>query len=410
MKQTKIFYGWLICLTGTLMLVGGSGIVVNCAGQFLVPVTEALQVSRSQFSLYTSMVSVASMIFCPLIGKVYEKIPPRIATICGGLFMAACWTGLSFASDIRQFYVLGFLIGTGSSLCGMVSVNILMNNWFHSKKGTAMGIALTGTGIGSMFFNPIAQNLIGRFGYQPAYRILAMCMLLCMLPLFLLYRYTPFEKGLVPLGFTGEMPRGRSFGDGMLRGEAMKRPAFWASCFVVFGLSASSMGLFNHMQAHFQDIGYSAETAALFISILSLGMTFGKLFFGWLNDRIGTKRNFLLMTVLALCGILLLLISRSLPLTVLGVLLFGIGVASPFVLTPQLTIYFFGTKDFANIYGSINVFQFLGPAVAPTVTGLIYDASGSYTPAFLIYAALLFAALLVGVLFLRQPSYQKTAP
>ena len=138
-------------------------------------------------------------------------------------------------------------------------------------------------------------------------------------------------------------------------------------------------------------------------------MTFGKLFFGWLNDRIGTKRNFLLMTVLALCGILLLLISRSLPLTVLGVLLFGIGVASPFVLTPQLTIYFFGTKDFANIYGSINVFQFLGPAVAPTVTGLIYDASGSYTPAFLIYAALLFVALLVGALFLRQPAYQKTA-
>ena len=409
MKQNKIFYGWLLCFTGTLMLVGGSGIVVNCAGQFLVPVTEALQVSRSQFSLYTSMVSVASMVFCPLIGKVYEKIPPRLATIGGGLFMAACWTGLSFATDIRQFYVLGFLIGTGSSLCGMVSVNILMNNWFHSKKGTAMGIALTGTGIGSMVFNPVAQAFIERFGYQSAYRFLTVCMLLCMLPLFLLYRYTPSEKGLVPLGYTGQAPRGRSYGDGMLRREAMATPAFWASCFVVFGLSASSMGLFNHMQAHFQDIGYASETAALFLSILSLGMTFGKLFFGWLNDRIGTKRNFLLMSLLALAGILLLLTSRNLPLTVLGVLLFGIGVASPFVLTPQLTIYFFGTRDFANIYGSINVFQFLGPAVAPPVTGLIYDRFGSYTVAFLLYALLLGAAIVVGGLLLRKKSYQQAA-
>lgn len=410
MKQKKIFYGWLLCLTGTLMLVGGSGIVVNCAGQFLVPVTEALQVSRSQFSLYTSMVSVASMIFCPMIGKVYEKVPPRMATIFGGLFMAACWTALSFATDIRQFYVLGFLIGTGSSLCGMVSVNILMNNWFHSKKGTAMGIALTGTGIGSMFFNPIAQKLIENLGYPSAYRVLTVCMLVCMLPLFFLYRYTPFEKNLVPLGFTGEMPKGRSFGDGMLRSEAIRKPAFWAACFVVFGLSASSMGLFNHMQAHFQDIGYASETAALFLSILSLGMTFGKLFFGWLNDRIGTKRNFLVMTILALTGILLLLVSRNLPLTVLGVLLFGIGVASPFVLTPQLTIYFFGTKDFANIYGSINVFQFLGPAVAPPITGWIYDASGNYTIAFLAYALLLFGAMLVGAVLLRRPEYQKTVP
>ena len=103
MKQNKIFYGWLLCLTGTLMLVGGSGIVVNCAGQFLVPVTETLGVSRSEFSLYTSMVSVASMIFCPLIGKVYEKIPPRLATVAGGVFMAACWTGLSYARSIGQF-------------------------------------------------------------------------------------------------------------------------------------------------------------------------------------------------------------------------------------------------------------------------------------------------------------------
>ena len=166
MKKTKLFYGWILCLTGTLMLIGGSGIVVNCAGQFLVPVTQALNVTRSQFSLYTSMVSVSSMIFCPLLGKFYEKWKPHRITIFGGLFMAAAWTGLSFARSIWQFYVLGFMIGIGSSMCGMVSVNILMNNWFQAKKGTAMGIALTGTGIGSMVFNPVAQKLIANLGYQ----------------------------------------------------------------------------------------------------------------------------------------------------------------------------------------------------------------------------------------------------
>lgn len=404
MKRKKIFYGWLLCLAGTLMLVGGSGIVVNCAGQFLVPVTQALDVSRSEFSLYTSMVSVASMIFCPMIGKVYEKIPPRAATMAGGVFMAACWTGLSFATDIRHFYVLGFLIGTGSSLCGMVSVNILMNNWFRARKGTAMGIALTGTGIGSMIFNPVAQRLIQQLGYRSAYRILAVCMLLCMLPLFLLYRYRPAEKGLTPLGLEsgGGAPGRAAAGEGMLRGEAMRRPAFWAVCFVVFGLSASSMGLFNHMQAHFQGIGYAPATASLFLSILSLGMTFGKLFFGWLNDRIGTRSNFLVMTALALAGILILLISRSAVLTTAGVLLFGIGVASPFVLTPQLTLYFFGDRDFANIYGTVNVFQFMGPALAPPVTGMIYDRSGSYTPAFLACAILLGGALAVGAVLLGR--------
>lgn len=178
---------------------------------------------------------------------------------------------------------------------------------------------------------------------------------------------------------------------------------------MVFGLSASSMGLFNHMQAHFVGIGYEAATASLFLSILSLGMTFGKLFFGWLNDRIGTRRNFLLMTTLALGGILLLLVSRSAVLTVAGVLLFGIGVASPFVLTPQLTISFFGNRDFANIYGFINVFQFMGPALAPPITGLIYDRCGSYTPAFLACAVLLAASLFLGAVLLAQAERRRAA-
>ena len=115
------------------------------------------------------------------------------------------------------------------------------------------------------------------------------------------------------------------------------------------------------------------------------------------------------MTTLALGGILLLLVSRSAVLTVAGVLLFGIGVASPFVLTPQLTISFFGNRDFANIYGSINVFQFMGPALAPPVTGLIYDRCGSYTPAFLACAVLLAAALFVGAVLLAQAERRRIA-
>lgn len=401
MKKSKLFYGWILCLVGTLMLIGGSGIVVNCAGQFLVPVTQALNVNRSQFSLYTSMVSISSMIFCPLLGKFYEKWKPRQVTIFGGLFMAAAWTGLSFARSIWQFYVLGFMIGIGSSMCGMVSVNILMNNWFQAKKGTAMGIALTGTGIGSMFFNPIAQKLIANFGYQTAYRILTGCMLVCMLPLFFLYCFRPEEKGLAPLG-VGNAKSASHGTDGVLRREAMKKPAFWAACYVVFGLSVSSMGLFNHMQAHLQGIGYSAAAASLYLSSLSLGMTIAKLLFGWLNDKIGVRWNFLAMSLLSLTGIVTLLLSRSPALTIIGVMLFGVGAASPFVLTPQLTIRLFGGRDFANLYGTINVFQFLGPALGPVISGAIYDRTGSYTAAFMLYACVLAIAIVIGTLLLAK--------
>lgn len=414
-NNKKIFYGWYLCLAGTLMLVGGSGIVVNSANQFLKPVCEALGVSRGQFSLYLSMVSVASMVFCPLIGKAFEKWNPRLVTVFGGVFMALAWAALSLAKDIRLFYLLGFLIGTGSSLCGMVSVNILMNNWFQAKKGTAMGIALTGTGIGSMIFNPVASRLIEAFGYQSAYRWLTACMLVCMLPLFVLYRYRPADMGLAPLGLEAEAAPAAggnpsSGAEGMTRGEAMKKPQMWLTCFVVFGLSASAMGLFNHMTAYFTDIGYEKATAASMVSVISLGMTFGKLFFGWLNDKIGTRKNFALMTMLSLSGIILLAAARSEAVTLAGAVLFGVAVASPFVLTPQLTIYFFGNRDFANIYGFVNVFQFLGPTLGPPISGMIYDRSGSYAAAFVLFAAVLAAVLAVGLILLSRSRCGEKSP
>ena len=147
---------------------------------------------------------------------------------------------------------------------------------------------------------------------------------------------------------------------------------------------------------------YSAAAASLYLSSLSLGMTIAKLLFGWLNDKIGVRWNFLAMSLLSLTGIVTLLLSRSPALTIIGVMLFGVGAASPFVLTPQLTIRLFGGRDFANLYGTINVFQFLGPALGPVISGAIYDRTGSYTAAFMLYACVLAIAIVIGTLLLAK--------
>ncbi|WP_417030221.1 MFS transporter, partial [Blautia hydrogenotrophica] len=199
-KTSKLHYGWILCFASCLMLTGGAGIIINSANQFLKPVTEAFGVSRGQFSFYISCISITSMIVSPFIGKIFTKFPPKRVTIFGGLLMVLCWLGLSVANNIYLFYVLGLLIGTGSSLTGMVCVSILMNNWFVERKGTAMGIALTGTGIGSMIFNPVASKLIVECGYQAAYRWLGLICILALLPYMLLFRYQPSEIGASPLG------------------------------------------------------------------------------------------------------------------------------------------------------------------------------------------------------------------
>lgn len=109
MKKTgKLHYGWILCFTSCLMLTGGAGIVINAANQFLKPVTEAFGISRGQFSLYISCISVTSMIVSPFIGKIFTKFPPKRVTIFGGLLMVACWLGTICGAE----YLLLLFIGS----------------------------------------------------------------------------------------------------------------------------------------------------------------------------------------------------------------------------------------------------------------------------------------------------------
>jgi MFS family permease len=408
-QKKKIFYGWFLCAASMLMLIGGTGIVVNSASQFLKPVSEALGVSRGQFSLYFTFLSISAMVLSPFVGKIYARWNPRVVTIGGGSLMALSWICLSWVKDITLFYLLGLFIGIGSTLSGMIAVSVLMNNWFHTRKGTAVGIAVTGSGIGSMIFNPVASQLIVAFGYQAAYRWLGLCSLLCLLPLALLYRFKPENIGMKPHGAEMEEAEGQHPAAeemGVMQKDAMKTPAMWGVCFMAFGLSASAQGIFSQIMPYFTDIGYQQASAAMFVSLISLSMAFSKILFGWLNDRLGTRRNFPLMLVLSIAGIILLNFAQNGMAVYAAVILYGCAMAATFVMAPLITIYTFGPRDFANIYSFVTFFISVGPAVGSPLSGLIYDRNGSYQLAFMIYAILLLAVLVVGLIVFRNGGYK----
>jgi len=408
-KKSGIYYGWFLCFASMLMLAGETGIFINCASQFLKPVTAALSISRAQFSLFVSIVAFASMAMCPFIGKLYNKVNPHIVTVTGGVLAGCAWMALSFAPDIKVFYILALVIGGGSVLAGSVASTILMNNWFHVSKGAAIGIASTGSGIGSMVFNPLTSKLILAFGYQAAYRYLGLIAIVLLIPIAILYRYRPEDMGLKPLGdnsgSTEDKQKGPVEQKGMLRSEAFRNPRFWGVCFIAFALSGTTMGIFSQAMALFTDTGFAPAKAAMMISLISFSMAISKILEGWLNDRIGTRINFIIVVIIAIAGMLMLSAVGDSMLAYPAVVMFGVGLASCFVMSPLITVHACGARDFANIYGIVTVFIHLGPVLTPTFSGWTYDVTGSYHMALIIYTALLVAALLIGILVLKKNEY-----
>ena len=153
-KKKGLFYGYVIMVACIVMLVVGTGIIVNTVNQFVLPITESTGMSRAAFTLYTSFQNIALMLTVPFLSKIYSKIKPKIMTIIGFLVMCAAYFMLSQCSQAWQFYVCGVFIGFGLAFVSTTTVGILINNWFIKNKGTVMGIAMAGSGFGSMNLQP----------------------------------------------------------------------------------------------------------------------------------------------------------------------------------------------------------------------------------------------------------------
>lgn len=414
-KETKIFYGWLLLISAWLLTACSTGMFINSMTQFQKPVCEAMNITRGQFSLSTSFISLAVMALSPFVGSIFEKFKPKRVVTLGGILMLIGWLGFSFVPNIQLFYVMAILIGIGSSVAGAVVVNIILNNWFHAKKGFAMGFASTGSGFGSMVFNPLGSVLILHFGYQTAFRGLWICALLCILPILILFVYKPEEKGLLPYGDEKKASNEESTKadlaavqtEGYTRTQALHTPAFWGVCFISFGLSAGAIGIFSQMASYLTDIGHSPALAATLVSLISLSMAVSKIFFGWLNDKLGTYRNFLIIAAIGIFGIFSLFTAKNVVCAYVSAVLFGISFSATNVMAPLITVYAMGSKDFANIFGLVSFAIYIGPIVASPFSATIYDLNGSYNLAFLCYGILYIAVFLVGLVILKKGFAEK---
>jgi len=406
-RDRKVFYGWWIVAGGFVLNFIGIGIGINAIGVFFKPVTESLGFGRGDFSLYFTIAALSMTVAAPIVGKLMEKYDVRlIMGICTALL--ALGFGLySRCSTLPQFYLLSILVGIGHGGSHIIPVSTMIGNWFKEKRGLAMGIVFTATGLGGVLFNPLADWLIRTYGWRQSYVILALVIgLTCVPTSIIVMRLSPRDKGLVALGATeeGSSAEGSTLAapvEGLSLGDFVKRPAFWFLALMVLLINTLNMGIQQHLIPYLTDLGHDSSFAADIMG-LYLGMTIlGKLVLGRLCDIGGLAKGLVIFIALVVLGILALLGSRLALFAVLFGLVYGFGNAIQTVLPPLMTSELAGMRHYPLIYGIVSIFQTLGSGIGTPLSGYIYDSRGSYAPAFWLYVAMACLAAAFGILAMR---------
>ena len=150
---------------------------------------------------------------------------------------------LSFVTSFTQVIVICGLFFAGSNiLAGPIAATVLLTRWFDRRRGTALGIAISGIAAGTVIFPLVIQALFDAFAWRDGLRALALILFLCCAPALMLLVNRPEERGLHADG--ADQPRRPAFSrsSAARRSRPKDRPArsAIANTGVVPSLQASS--------------------------------------------------------------------------------------------------------------------------------------------------------------------------
>ncbi|HZJ84604.1 MAG TPA: MFS transporter [Syntrophomonadaceae bacterium] len=401
-NKPKVFYGWWIVAGCFLLTFTGIGISINSIGVFLKPVTDALNFDRGAFSLYFTIASLSMALAAPFMGKLLAKYSIRVVMGISTTLLAASFFLYSQSTELIHFYLLSILLGIGSAGTHVIPVALLITNWFKEKRGLAIAIALAGSGIGGMLFNPIANYLITIRGWEFAYMSLGVVLAVTTIPVALfLVRLHPSEMGLTPYGDTAETSEDVAALKGFSLGEAVKTSGFWFLALGLLLIGVMNMGVQHHVPAFLTDVGHNPAFAANIVALFMGVLVLGKVVLGSIFDRFGSRIGVIfIFTVFALAAFVLTGSQLAWMAVVFGVV-FGFANAIMTIPPPLLTAEMFGQKNYGVIYGVMSICYTLGAGIGMPLSGAIFDKTGSYLPAFYLYIGLAIFAMIITLLALN---------
>lgn len=324
-------------------------------GGFNVPVS---------YAGFISMIIAGGTIVSSLMSdRLIKKLGTGLLTVLSVTLTAVALLGFSFSHSFWQLCLWGIPYGLGAG-----SVDAALNNfvalhyksrhmsWLHCFWGVGatagpyiMGLCLT-------------RGLNWNAGYFTI-GIIQIGLVVCLIFSLPLWRANR-ESGKAE----AEAQKALRLKDALgLPGARAILTAFLCYCALeaTTGLWASSyMVLYK---------GIHAETAAKWASLFYLGITVGRFVCGFITDRLGDRWMVRCGQIAALAGTVLLLIPAGSALTLMGLILIGLGCAPIYPSLLHETPVNFGAENSQSIMGMQMACAYVGSTFMPPVFGFIAE-------------------------------------
>ncbi|HEY7560095.1 MAG TPA: MFS transporter [Candidatus Binatia bacterium] len=367
-------------------------------GVFFVAMLDSFGWSRAATAGAISLAIIFEGACLPWAGGLIDRIGGRKTLMLGGLILAV---GLSFSSTISaiwQFYFwVGIVSAAGIALIGMVPHVAILTREFPKRRGTALGIAWAGGGVGIVLLVPVTQLMIDNWSWPTAYIGLAAITLLLVVPP--VQFFLPNGERPTPTKTTSvKAPVGAHQSSDWTVRRALTNSAFWLLFIARTLASLGNQIIVTHQIAHAVDVGYAKVFAAAIFGLMGVISIGGRIMFGYLADVMRREVVFSWVQIISAVGTLALLAMRdntAVWLLYIYALCYGLGQGSRALVLSAISADIFHGKHFGAIFGFFTFSIGLGGATGAWLGGLLFDVTGSYAVPFWVSLACLILSMFI---------------
>src|SRR4029450_13988910 len=186
-RPARLHYAWVIlavtCLT-VVLTAGGTAV----PALLIHPLEVAFGWDRAALAAPVSIKFFLYACAGPFAGRLMLRVGPRRVMLCSLLLIAA---GVAASTQIRTLFHLyllwGVVVGVGTGSTALVLSATVVNRWFTTQRGLAIGLLGAARSAARLVFPPLCAHIAATRAWQAVGWSVAGCILVLVLPLVILF-------------------------------------------------------------------------------------------------------------------------------------------------------------------------------------------------------------------------------
>lgn len=395
-------YGWVIVAVGALTTCVAAGSMFALA-VYLQPISTETGWSHAGISSAMTFVFLAMGLASFAWGAASDRFGARPVVLIAAILLGLGLLLASRATTLLQFQLAyGLLVGIagGAFFAPLIATTTV---WFEKHRSLAVSLVSAGIGMAPMTISPLAGWLIESYGWRSAMMTVAFVAWVMLIPASLLIRRPP--EALATAG----PEEGMAEGPASSVPQALRSPQFLVLTLTFFLCCAAHSGPIFHMVSYATLCGLSTMAAVSVYSVEGLAGLGGRLLFGVLADRLGTKRVLVAGLLVQAVAIWAYLHVSQLGEFYALAIVFGAAYGGVMPLYAVLAREQFGARIMGTVFGAATMVSSIGMAFGPVAGGWLLDAFKDYSWLYIGSAAVGLGAVAIALAF-RSPAAPRRLP